>query len=324
MSADNIKELRIMAIFTDENFTGYEFRCNASNANVGYKHVCEVYKDNTILPDCTSIVTWGNRTWESYPFATVLSSSKAKLHNLLAGIKEPEIEIDYDFLNKLANQDIITDYGELESGEVVILFDTWEQVEGEDEREYVKDKGMMKTGKFIKSPYAKLRELAEKKLLKPSVQSTIENVDYVFTDEYSRCDSCGKIFNTTYGELTYIENTCELLCDTCLNESPDMIETLIEDAKDDYRKALRPTVSQDTIEGLGYSLATDETFSFEREFWGAIYMTPEYAEKFVEKYNGFIQIYEVAQFVQPFQLWVPTENLKQAHAELKFRFNLYN
>ena len=48
-----------MTIFTDENFTGYEFRCTASNANVGYKHVCEVYKDNTIIPKCTATVTWG-------------------------------------------------------------------------------------------------------------------------------------------------------------------------------------------------------------------------------------------------------------------------
>ena len=52
-------EVNEMTIFTDENFTGYEFRCTASNANVGYKHVCEVYKDNTIIPKCTATVTWG-------------------------------------------------------------------------------------------------------------------------------------------------------------------------------------------------------------------------------------------------------------------------
>lgn len=311
-----------MTIFTDENFAGYEFRCTASNANVGYKHVCEVYKDNTLVPDCTATVTWGNRTWESYPFATVLSESKNKLHDLLAGIEEPEIEIDYDFLNNLVYQDIITDYGELDTGEVVLMFDTWGQVEGEDEREYIEGKGMVKTGKTIKSPYAKLRELAERKLLKPSVQSTIENLEYVFTDEYSRCDDCGKIFNTNYGELTYIEDTCELLCDSCIN-SPNRIESLIDYAKEDYRNALKPTVSQSIIEELGYSLATEETFSFEKEFWGATYMTPDYVKDFVEKYNGFVQIYEVAQFVQPFQLWIPTENLKQAKAELEFRYNLH-
>lgn len=308
-----------MQVFTDENFTGYEFRCYSASANVGFKHICDVYKDNNIVPDCTSIVNWGNRTWESYQYATVFENSKDRLQNLLDGHEKPEI--DYDFLNRLANDGIITDYGELENGETVILFDTWSQVEGEDEREYKEGEGMVKTGNFIKSPYAKLRELAERGLLKPSVQSTIINVEYVFTDQYMRCDDCGKIFDYTYGELTWVESESMMLCDKCIS-SEYYIKNLIEEAKDDFRKALKPTVDQSIIEGLGYSLVTEETFSFEREFWGATYMTTDEAEDFIQRYNGFIQIYEVAQFVEPFQIWVPTELLEEAKEEIKDTYDL--
>ena len=49
-------------------------------------------------------------------------------------------------------------------------------------------------------------------------------------------------------------------------------------------------------------------------------LLPKYAEEFINKYNGFIQVYEVAQFVQPFQLWIPNENLGQAKAELESKF----
>ena len=173
-----------MTVFTDENFKGYEFRCTSASANTGFKHICEVYKNNEPVDSCLSVVNWGNRTWESFQYATVLQDSKDKLQNLLDGIKKPEI--DYAFLSKLVEQDIITDYGELEDGETVIMFDTWEQVEGREERTYVEGEGMVKTGNFFKSSYAKLRELAEKGLLKPSVQLTIANVEYVFTDQFMR------------------------------------------------------------------------------------------------------------------------------------------
>ena len=308
-----------MTVFTDEKFAGYEFRCSYASANTGFKHVCEVYKDNEPIEECKSVVNWGNRTWEPYQYATVLENSKDRLTNLLDGNKKPEL--DYDFLYKLVEQDIITDYGELEDGETIILFDTWEQVEGKDEREYVEGEGMVKTGTFIKSPYAKLRELAEKKLLKPSVQYTIDTVEFVFSDQYMRCDDCGKFFDYTWGDLTYVEEEGMMLCDNCINESY-RIEPLIEKAKDDFRQALKPTVDQSIIEELGYTLVTTETFSFDREFWGALYMSEEYADRFIHKYNGFIQIYEVAQFVCPFQIWIPNDQLEKAQKEINFKYDL--
>lgn len=303
-----------MQLFTDEKFEGYEFRCYTASANTGFKHVCDVYKDNNIISDCTSIVNWGNRTWEPYQYASVFEESKDRLQDFLNGVKKPEV--DYDFLEKLVYEDVIADFGDMETGETVILMHSWEQVEGEEERTYVEGEGMVKTGRFIKSPYAKLRELAEKGLLKPSVSSTILNIDYVFTDEYGRCDECGTVHNICYGDLTYVEEEGMMLCDKCVN-SPDRIEPLIENAKEDFRQALKPTVDQELIEDLGYSLVTTDTFSFDREFWGATYVSTDFVDEFIHKFDGFVQIYEVAQFVCPFQIWVPTENLDAAKEDME-------
>ena len=308
-----------MQVFTDENFKGYEFRCTSASANTGFKHICEVYKDNNPIDSCMSVVNWGNRPWESFQYATVLQASKDKLTNLLDGIEKPEI--DYDFLYKLMEHDIITDYGELENGETVIMFDSWSQVEGSGERTYNKETHCMeKTENFIKSPYAKLRDLAEKGLLKPSVQLTIVNVDYVFTDQFMKCDECGRIFDYTWGDLTLIEEEGIMLCDNCINSS-ERVESLIERAKDDFRQALKPTVDQSIIEGLGYSLIEGDTFSFAQDRYFVNNTTEEWVDKFIHKYNGFVQIYQVEQFDCPFQIWVPSEVLEDAQREVNFKYN---
>ena len=310
-------------VFTDEKFQGYEFRCESTSANVGFKHVCKVFdKNNNEVDKAKSIINWGNRTWESYLYESVFEQSKSLLADILSGKNENKPKINTDFLNTLANYMYISDYGLLgDSDEYVILMDSWRQVEGYDEREYIEGQGMVKTGKFIKSVYAKLIDLAKEGRLKADINYTLLNTDYVFTDEYCRCYNCGRIFNTQYGELTVVDY--ELLCDDCIADSEDAIDTLINEAKDDFKKALKPTVNQDSISELGYSLVTSETFSFERDFWGATYMTPEYADDFIHKYDGFIQIYEVAQFVCPFQIWVADDCLENAQAEIKNKFDLF-
>jgi hypothetical protein len=304
-------------VFTDEKFEGYTFECETTSANVGFKHVCRVYDNSHSEVDkAKAVVNWGNRTWESYQYASVFEQSKGLLADILEGNNENKPEINTDFLNTLANYEYINDYGLLgDSDEYVILMDSWDQVEGRSH--YDKDKN--EWVRTEKSVYAKLIDLANEGRLKQDITYTLLNTDYVFTDEYCRCYNCGRIFNIQYGELT--EVNYELLCDECIADSEDAIETLIDRAKEDFREALKPTVNQDTISSLGYSLVTDETFSFEREFWGATYMTTEYVSEFIEKYNGFVQIYEVAQFVQPFQIWVSNDMLEQAQAEINNKYS---
>jgi hypothetical protein len=311
----NRNEVQIMQTFTDKNYTGYEFRCYTAPANVGFKHVCDVYKDNVLVHDCTSTINWGDRTWEPYPYKSVFEDAKQNLQALLDGYKKPVI--DYGFLNRLANDGYIFDYGELESGETVIIMDSWEQAEGRDEREYVEGQGMVKTGVFTKSVYAKLVDLAEKKLLKSSVQSTIENVEFVFSDEYRKCDNCRIIYNENYGELTWVEDM--LLCDKCIN-SPDRVEVLVDLAKEEVSKALKPTVDTKILEDLGYSLVTDDTFSFAKDRYFVNNVTKEWVDDFIHKYNGFVQIYQVEMFDCPFQIWVSNDNLDKAQKEVELRF----
>ena len=303
-----------MTVFTSEEFKGYEFRCTTASGNTGFKHICEVYKNNEPIDECLSVVNWGNRTWESYTYQSVFESSKAKLQELLEGIKKPEIDVD--FLNRLANEEYIHDYGEMEDGETVILMDSWEQVEGR--KEFSKETNKWET--VEKSVYAKLCDLAEKGLLKPSINSTMLNVEYVFTDEYDKCWECGIVHNTYYGDLTYVEEEGMLLCDKCVN-SPERVAILIEKAKEDFRKALKPTVQENVIKELGYSLVTTDTFSFARDRYFVNNVTEEWVQDFIERYDGFVQIYQVEQFDCPFQIWVSNENLSKAQAEVEHEFN---
>ena len=308
-----------MKTFTSEEFAGYEFQCTTESANTGFKHVCRVFKDNEEITDAKSVINWGNYTWGGYQY--VFESSKSQLQAILEGYKKPEI--DYDFLNRLANEEYIHDYGEFENGETVIIMDSWEQAEGEShyEDEYDEDGNHTGYHKVITEPsvYQKLQDLAEKKLLKPSVQSTIENVEFVFSDEYEKCWECGTVHNTYYGDLTYVEEEGMLLCDKCIN-SPERVRTLIEKAQENFRDALKPTVDESIIRELGYELVTDETFSFARDRWCVLNTTEEWVQDFITKYNGFVQIYQVEQFDCPFQIWVNTDMLESAQEELKETF----
>ena len=310
-----------MRTFTSEEFKGYEFQCTTESANQGFKHVCKVLKDSEEITDAKSIVNWGNRTWESYQYASVFEDSKSKLQSILEGLKKPEI--DYDFLCTLACEGYIHDYGELENGEPLIIFDSWEQAEGEShyEDEYDEDGNYTGYHKVITKPsvYQKLRELAEKNLLKPSVQSTIETIEFGFSDQFMKCDDCGKIYDYSWGDLTWCEEEEMYLCDNCINSS-ERVEGLIEDAKKDFRKALKPTISENIIRELGYELVTDETFSFAQDRWCVLNTTEEWVQDFITKYNGFVQIYQVEQFDCPFQIWVSNDMLESAQEELKKEF----
>jgi hypothetical protein len=95
----------------------------------------------------------------------------------------------------------------------------------------------------------------------------------------------------------------------------------IEKAKEDFRKALKPTVEENVIKELGYSLVTTDTFSFARDRYFVNNVTEEWVQDFIERYDGFVQIYQVEQFDCPFQIWVSNENLSKAQAEVEHEFS---
>ena len=306
-------------VFTDEKFTGYTFECTSKSANTGFYHICTVI-DNTGNEVLTTKQHWINRTWESYPFQTVFESAKAELENKLAGTKETKEEYDTDFLYTLANEGYIRDYGYTDNDELIIVFDSWSEVEGEDEREYVEGKGMIKTGNFKKSVYAKLRELADKDLLKPSINKTIKEVEYVFSDSYMQCDDCGKWICSEYGDIRYYEELDMCLCSECSNSS-DYIENFIESAKGDFRKAISVEVDDDLIENLGYEkLDPNKDFSTRMSQWGesswGCHNTPiAQVEDLCQTYGGFAKLTYVGQFDAEYQLYFPSETVNEAREE---------
>ncbi len=308
-----------------EEFTGYTFEITEEPNNVGNRITCTAYNDkHEAVTSSTS--AYGNGSGYGYAKQGVIEGCKANLRTLIENnFQLPEQEpYDLDFLNRLANDGYIADYGELKStDELVIMFDGWYQVEGEDEREYVKDKGMVKTGRFIKSVYAKLKELAEKNLLKPSINRTILEVEYVFTDEYMRCDRCGKICHTTWDSIHFVEgDVYECLCSDCINENEEAIEVLIEEAIGDFKKALPVEIDEEAIERLGYVKITDEQdFSTRFSQWGeknyGAFNTPvDVVEKVCSEFGGFAKLTGVWQFDCNYTLYFPEDTVNYARLEL--------
>ena len=308
-----------------EEFTGYTFEITEEPNNMGSRITCTAYNDkHEVVTSSTS--AYGNGSGYGYAKAGVIEGCKSNLRTLIENnFQLPEQEpYDLDFLNRLANDGYIADYGELKStSELVIMFDGWYQFKGEDEREYIKDKGMVKTGNFKKSVYAKLRELAEKNLLKPSINRTILEVEYVFTDEYTRCDSCGKVCHTTWDSIHFVEgNVCECLCSDCINDNEEAVEALIEEAIGDFKKALPVEIDEAVIEQLGYVKITDEQdFSTRYSQWGeknyGAFNTPvDVVEAVCSEFGGFAKLTGVWQFDCNYTLYFPADTVNYARNEL--------
>lgn len=313
-----------MFTVTADEFTGYTFEVTETPNNTGNKITCTAYdKDHNKVTEASSC--YGNGSGYGYAKMFAIDGCKAQLKELIDNnFNIPEQEpYDLDFLDRLAIEDYITDYGELGSnGELVIMFSSWTQVEGEDEREYIEGEGMVKTGRYIKSVYAKLRELAEKNMLKPSINRTILEVEYVFDDEYTKCYNCGKIYNNTWDSIHFVESEYVYMCAGCINEDSDIVAGMIEEAKDSFRKALPVEIDEDVIESLGYVKITDEQdFSTRYSQWGeknyGAFNTPvDVVENVCREYGGFAKLTGVWQFDCEYTLYFPSDTVNYARLEL--------
>lgn len=312
-----------MSTQTFEEFAGYTFEITEEPNNTGRKITCTAYNDKHEAVTSSS-ACYGNGSGYGYARMGVIEGARSNLKRLIENNfqEKQEEPYDTDFLYRLVDEQYIYDYGELSTGELVIVFDSWSQVEGEEEREYVEGKGMVKTGNFKKSVYAKLRELAEKNLLKPSINRTIKEVEFVFNDQYERCDRCGKYYNTEWEGIRYIEGVGEVVCDDCINEDTGIIDVLIEEAKESFRSALPVNIDEELIEQLGYVKITDEQdFSTRYSQWGeknyGAFNTPvEIVEEVCEMYGGFAKLTGVWQFDCEYTLYFPADTVEEARKEL--------
>ena len=304
----------------EKNFKelGYTFTSKYTPCNVGSTyHVIVTDKDENEVVHTQS--SYGNGSGHGYAMSFAQNDAVAQLKAIIEGKEVVKEEYDKDFLYKLANWEYIRDYGYSKQGELLIMFDSWNEVEGRKEWNDKTEKWEVKT----KSVYAKLQELAEKNLLKPSINKTIKEVEFVFSDEYMVCNECGCICHTTWDGVRYVEGLGEVLCDDCINESESAIEALIEEAKDDFSKALPVMISEDKLTEMGYEKLDEETdFStryetWHEESWGCHNVNHSVVEKLCMKYNGFPKITGTWQFDSEYNAFFPSETIDLAREELK-------
>ena len=302
-----------------KNFTdlGYTFTSKYTPNNVGSTyHVIVTDKDGNEVVHTQS--SYGNGSGHGYAMSFAQSDAVAQLKAVIEGRVPTKEEYDVDFIDKLLYWGYITEYGYSKQGELLIMFDSWSQVEGHKKWDDKKHDWVQ----IDKSVYARLQELAEKNLLKPSVNRTIKEVEFVFSDEYMRCDHCGCICHTTWDGIHYVEGTGEVLCDDCINESDKAIESLIEEAKDDFSKALPVMISEDRLTELGYEALDKEAFSTRAEQWGEYSydshnVHSEVLKRLCSDFNGFPKLTWVGQFDCEYNCFFPSSTIEQAREELK-------
>lgn len=293
---------------------GYSFSTYYTGNNLGSTyHVAVMDREGNEVVHASS--SYANGSGHGYAMSGAETEAVARLEEY---IKNPnpnkEEDINWDFLSDLCSWGYITEYGYDKDGVLTILFDTWEQLEGREDRE---------TGEKRPSVFAKFVKLAEEGKLKPSINYTLTHFESAFTDEYMRCDRCGRIMHTQWDGIRYVEGTCEILCDDCINESESAIESLIDEAKDDFSKALPVMISEDKLAEMGYEkLDENSDFSTRAEQWG------EYAygshnvhhaiiEELCQKYDGFPKLTGVWQFDAEYNAYFPTDTIEQARLDLK-------
>ena len=294
---------------------GYTFNSKYTPCNVGSTyHVIVTDKDGNEVVHTQS--SYGNGSGHGYAMSGATTQAIAELEAIING-EVTEEEYDTEFLSKLVEWGYITDYGYSKQGELLIMFDSWTQVEGS-KRWNDKTKEWEITSKSV---YAKLIDLAEKNLLKPSVNKTIKEVEYVFSDSYRICSHCGKFINTEWEGLTYLEGSCEELCDDCLNESDEALEEIIEQAKENFAQALPVMISEDKLKELGYEKLDEETdwstrIMWGEECWSAHNTNPSIMEELCKKYNGFPKLTAVWQFESFYNCMFPSSTVDLAREEL--------
>lgn len=251
---------------------------------------------------------YANLSGRGYAMSGVQHSITEKLNAIINGEVEAEKEqsIDWDFLNTLANWDYIRDYGLDKDGDLVILFDSWSQLEGTRDRQTDQLK--------FKSVFAKLVDLAKEGKLKPSIASTLLNCETEFTDSMAICNRCGRVFSLEWDGLNYIDRTGELLCNDCTNESDEAIDYLVDEAKDDFEKALPVMISEDKLEELGYERLSEEDFE---EGWNGSTVAPSTMKELCRKYDGFAKLTCVGQWGCSYTTFFPTETVVEARTELR-------
>lgn len=285
---------------------GYTMETHETSANFGVQcHV--IIKDSEGNEVVHETAKYGNESGRYYALLGAKENALATLEDKLTPSDEEKEDISITFLCNLYENNYIEDFGELGSskGTYMILFDTWEQLRG------TKDNP---------SVWAKLQKLSENNLLKPSVKYTVDSVETGFTDSFRHCDGCGKIFSTEWNELTYIEDE-GMYCDDCINsDETGLAEVLIEQAKGNFKQAVKPSLDEKFIIALGYEKVDEEDFStrclWGENSWSCHNTHPDTCEKICNKYNGIAKITCSGMFEDEYNMYFPTGKVEMARKEL--------
>ncbi len=296
---------------------GYKFTSNYTPCRIGstYNVIVTDKDGNEVVHTSCS---YGNQSGHGYAMSGAQANAVAQLEAIINGEVEEEVQYDENFLSKLIEWNYISEWGYDKGGCLTVLFDSWQQCEGKTHWEDTTDEdGNRHSEKVIDCPstYEKLVQLADKKLLKPTIQKIFEDVEIAFTDEYFRCMDCGRIVSREWDGSNWIETEGMEICDDCLSKSDSAIEYLVEKAKDDFKKAVPVMVEDEALERLGYTKLDNTDFStryvWGEEDWSCHNVHVELCKKWCDEFNGFAKLTWTGQFDSQFQLYFPNNSIEE-------------
>lgn len=294
-----------MEKFTDEKFEGITFECTTEPATIGFAHVCRAIKDGEEI--ASNRIVWGNRTWEHYRYEEVLNGCKAKLE---AKDEAKSFSSNvYGFYNDLANDNnIINDFGTTIDDEDILIFDSWTQVYTLETLLGIEPNEKITLSEHDVNTFEKY--LKENNCTVEEARQLYEEVGVQFTDEWNYCSGCGRY---AYSTDTHVVNY-ETICSKCVQDpSKDYAYTMIEEAQEDYSKAITPIVDKDFLEKQGYTIICDKGCNEHRMFGAyAFENNGDYEVNLTKKVfdlidKSFVALTGVGQFQTYFNFLVPDE-----------------
>lgn len=235
--------------------------------------------------------------WEDSVTMVVISEMKESKHNhtmkenKLIEAQE-KIELTTEIIKALYDSDVDFQEAEDEDGKVFLIVYGWDTIK--------------QMQQIIKPDF-----VPEDKY-DTSVIDNLKDVEWGFSDEWSRCDECGKVIRTQPDSYSFVPdywiNDAELLCGDCVrdNHAEEYAQSLIN------KERLANTIlTDDNLEELGFIRVESD---FESGWYDRNDSPKEILQTALDKHpNGefLFSISGQAQFATQFELWAREESLEE-------------
>jgi len=236
--------------------------------------------------------------WEDSVTMVVVPGMKESSNEQKINEAQEKIELTSEIVNDLYDSGVDFQEAEDEDGKVFLIVYGWDTIK--------------QMQQIIKPDFKPEDEYDT------SVIDNLKDVEWGFSDEWSRCDECGKVIRTQPDSYSFVPDYWvtdgEILCGDCVrgNHAEEYVQSLIN------KERLANTIlTDDNLEELGFIRIESD---FESGWYDRNDSPKEILQTALDKHpNGefLFSISGQAQFATQFELWAREESLEEEEIEEK-------